>query len=330
MTREALLEIRDLKVEFQTYAGVVKAVDIQSLAIRPGEFLGLVGETGCGKTVTSLAICGLITGPKGRIVSGEILFKGEDLLEKTPREMNEVRGKRIAMVFQDPMSSLNPTFTVGDMITRIIQRHQGVTRKEAFARAARVFETVRLPEPEETLRRFPHELSGGMRQRVMIAMALSCSPDLLIADEPTTALDVTIQAQILALLGDLKEEIDASVLLITHNLGVVAQTCDRVAVMYAGNVVEVAPTQDIFARALHPYTRGLLKALPRPGTRGKRLAVIEGVVPNLVDPPPGCRFEPRCPQGQAVCTGGSPALVTVGHDHQVACHMADLSREEAL
>lgn len=316
-----MLKIRGLRVEFLTYGGVVRAVDIEELSINNGEFLGLVGETGCGKTVTSLAVCGLVSG-KGRVAGGEILLDGEDLLKKPASEMRKIRGKKIAMIFQDPISSLNPVFTVGDMVTRIIQKHSSLDKEQALLKAVEALRVVRLPEPERILRQFPHELSGGMCQRVMIAMALSCEPRLLIADEPTTALDVTIAAQILDLLRDLREQVDMSVLMITHNLGVVAEICDRVAVMYAGHVVEVSPTAPLFENAFHPYTHGLMRAVPGSHTRGRRLNVIEGTVPNLADPPPGCRFHPRCPRAVAVCAERTPILTHVGDEHYVACHLA--------
>ena len=326
MGDESLLSIKGLQVEFKTFDGIVKAVSIEELTLGHNEFLGLVGETGCGKTVTSLAVCGLISG-KGRISSGEIIFAGEDLLKKSPAQARKTRGKDIAMIFQDPISSLNPVFTVGDMITRIIRKHTGISRKEAQRRAVEAFRVVKLPTPEQVLRQFPHQLSGGMCQRVMIAMALACEPKLLIADEPTTALDVTIAAQILELLKNIRSKMDLSLLLITHNLGVVAQVCDRVAVMYAGNVVEVAPTRIFFKQPLHPYARGLLKAVPSPQTRGKKLAMVKGAVPSLLNPPQGCRFHPRCPQVQDICRKKVPLLEDYGQGRRVACHFAHELRE---
>ena len=326
MGDESLLSIKGLQVEFKTFDGIVKAVSIEELTLGHNEFLGLVGETGCGKTVTSLAVCGLISG-KGRISSGEIIFAGEDLLKKSPAQARKTRGKDIAMIFQDPISSLNPVFTVGDMITRIIRKHTGISRKEAQRRAVEAFRVVKLPTPEQVLRQFPHQLSGGMCQRVMIAMALACEPKLLIADEPTTALDVTIAAQILELLKNIRSKMDLSLLLITHNLGVVAQVCDRVAVMYAGNVVEVAPTRIFFKQPLHPYARGLLKAVPSPQTRGKKLAMVKGAVPSLLNPPQGCRFHPRCPQVQEICRKKVPLLEDYGQGRRVACHFAHELRE---
>lgn len=320
MNERCILSIKELEVEFKTFSGIVKAVNIEELEILQGEFLGLVGETGCGKTVTSLAVCGLISG-KGKISAGEIFFNGEDLLTKSPAQAREIRGREIAMIFQDPTSSLNPVFTVGDMITRIIQKHRGVSRKEAANLAVEAFNMVRLPTPESILCQYPHQLSGGMCQRVMIAMALACGPKLLIADEPTTALDVTIAAQILELLNEIRSKIDLSLLLITHNLGVVAQVCDRVAVMYAGNVVEIASTRELFKKPLHPYTAGLLRAVPAPQTKGRKLAVIEGMVPNLLNPPPGCRFHPRCPHARDICKTKVPLMEKYENGRRAACHL---------
>jgi len=314
-----LMSIRDLKVGFRVYGGTVQAVDLQYLSLQTGETLALVGETGCGKSVTARAILRLL--PPGKaVVSGSIIFRGEDLLSKSEREMDRVRGKEISMVFQDPMSSFNPVFPVGDAMVRAIRLHQGVTAREARQRAIEVFRLVRLPRPEAVLSMYPHELSGGMRQRVMIAMALSCRPSLLIADEPTTALDVTIQAQILRLLVDLRREVGAAVIFITHNLGVVAQIAQNVAVMYAGDVVEWGPVEDIFYHPAHPYTRLLLAAIPRRGSKG-RLQVIHGEVPSALRLPRGCRFAPRCPAAREVCRHERPRL----HAHAgraVACHFA--------
>lgn len=312
-----LLRIRDLRVGFRVYGGTVQAVDLHYLSLGAGEVLALVGETGCGKSVTARAILRLL--PPGKaVVSGSILFRGEDLLRKSEREMDRIRGKEISMVFQDPMSAFNPVFPVGDVMVRAIRLHQGVGAKEARERAVEMFRLVRLPRPEATLRMYPHELSGGMRQRVMIAMALSCRPSLLIADEPTTALDVTIQAQILRLLVELRQQVRAAVIFITHNLGVVAQIAERVAVMYAGDVVEWGPVEDIFYHPAHPYTSLLLAAIPRRGGRGK-LQVIGGEVPNALRLPPGCRFAPRCPRAQEVC-GRERPLLQVRGGRAVACH----------
>jgi len=313
-----LLAIRDLAVRFYTYQGIVHAVDIERFSIHKRESIGLVGETGCGKTVTSLAILGLIPST-GRIESGEIIFKGEDLLKKSKEAMRQIVGKQISMVFQNPVSSLNPVFTVGDQVTSIIRLHQNIGKGEAEKRAIETFELVRLPDPKKTMKSYPHELSGGMCQRAMIAMALSCNPDLLIADEPTTALDVTIQAQILKLMSELKEEINTSILLITHDLSIVAQTCDRVAVMYAGNLVEAGTIQAIFKDPRHPYTKGLLEAIPKLGSIERKLRGIEGAVPSLLNPPEGCRFHPRCSKAMGTCKEMSPRQIEVETGHCVSC-----------
>jgi len=320
MPEQPLLEIKNLKINFKTYQGTVQAVDIDHFSIGRGEYVGLVGETGCGKSVTTLAILRLLP-PSGRVVSGEILFKGEDLLKKSLKEMENIRGKQISIVFQNPSSSLNPVFTVGEQITRILMLHQNLKKEEAKRKAVKILSLVRLPNPYKILDRYPHELSGGMCQRVMIAMALSCNPDLLIADEPTTALDVTIQAQILKLMRELKDKIGASILLITHDLSVVAQLCDKVAVMYAGRIVEQGKVRDIFKKPLHPYTRGLLEAIPVVGKREKRLKGIEGFVPDMLNPPPGCRFHPRCPYATEICNVKSPDSFHVENGHYVSCFL---------
>jgi len=317
-SEEILLDIRDLKVRFYTYQGIVHAVDIERFTIYQRESVGLVGETGCGKTVTSLAILGLIP-TTGRIESGEIIFKGEDLLKKSKDEMRQIVGKQISMIFQNPVSSLNPVFTIGDQIVSVIRLHQNLGKAEAKKKAIEMLELVRLPDPRKIMKSYPHELSGGMCQRAMIAMALSCNPDLLIGDEPTTALDVTIQAQILKLMNELKEKINTSILLITHDLSVVAQTCDRVAVMYAGNLVEAGTTRAVFKDPRHPYTKGLLDAIPKLGSRERRLRGIEGAVPSLLNPPEGCRFNPRCPMAMKTCRQMSPKLIEVETGHYVSC-----------
>lgn len=322
-----LLEIKNLEINFYTYQGVVHAVDIDRFLIHRKEKVGLVGETGCGKTVTSLSILGLVPSP-GRVVRGEILFKGEDLLKKSKRAMRDIVGKQISTIFQNPTSSLNPVFTVGEQVTRVIRLHQGVGKREAQRRAVEMFQLVQLPDPEKMLKSYPHELSGGMCQRVMIAMALSCNPDLLIADEPTTALDVTVQAQILKLMEELKEKIEASILLITHDLSTIAQLCDRVAVMYAGSVVEDGRVKDIFKDPRHPYTRGLLDAIPRPGRRERKLRGIGGFVPDLLNPPPGCRFHPRCPHVMDVCGEQRPQSTELMNEHSVSCFLYDGRGEE--
>ena len=315
---EILLKIKNLKVNFYTYRGIVKAVNIDNLKIYKGETLGLVGETGCGKSVTASAMLKLIPSP-GKIEEGEIIFEGENLIAK--KEMREIRGERIAMIFQDPMASLNPVFTIGEQITRVIRTHTSMEKKEAEKRAIEMLKIVELPDPEKMLKSYPHELSGGQRQRVMIVMALSCNPSLLIADEPTTALDVTIQAQILRLLNNLKSRINASILLITHNLGVVAQICDRVAVMYAGNIVEYGDIKEVFKNPKHPYTVGLLETVPNPKKKVEMLSVIKGNVPNLIDPPSGCRFHPRCKYMRDICKKKRPKLIEIGKEHKVSCFL---------
>lgn len=281
---------------------------------------GLVGETGCGKTVTALTILRLLPS-NAKIRTGHVRFLGEELLSKTDSEMQQLRGTKISMVFQDPATSLNPVFSVGEQITRVLRIHEKLEKGEAAARATELFRRVGLPDPENVLRSYPHELSGGMQQRVMISMALACHPKLLIADEPTTAVDVTIQAQILDLLLELQREFHLSVLLITHNMGIVAETCQRVGVMYAGTVAEVATTKDLFREPLHPYTQRLLRSLPRPDARGQPLASIPGNVPSLIDPPPGCRYHPRCEFAMKSCAIRRPALLEHRPGHRAACFL---------
>jgi peptide/nickel transport system ATP-binding protein len=319
---EALLEIQGLKTHFKTDDGMVRAVDGVDLTVGRGETLSVVGESGCGKTVTAMTVLKLIAMPPGQIVAGRILWKGRDLVPLGVDEMQHIRSKEIAIIFQEPMTSLNPVYTVGDQIAEVVRLHQGVGRREAMDRAIEMLRLVHVPAPERRVRDYPHQLSGGMRQRVMIAMALACSPQLLIADEPTTALDVTIQAQILDLLGEMKEQFGMAILLITHAMGVVAEVAQRVAVMYAGRVVEEAPVQELFAHPLHPYTQGLIRSIPRlDATSGKkrRLEAISGTVPSLLDPPPGCRFAPRCKSATPACTRALPELRTIDGDHKVAC-----------
>lgn len=317
---QPLIQIRDLSTSFYTYEGVVKAVEEVDLDIMPQEILGLVGETGCGKSVTALSIMRLIYYPPGKIVSGKILLDGEDLVVKSEREMRKIRGEKMAMIFQDPMSSLNPVKKVGEMMTEVIRLHLRVSWKEAQRRAVASLSETEMPDPSYVLKQYPHELSGGMRQRVMIATAISLKPKLLIADEPTTALDVTTQAQILRLLRKLKENLKVAILIITHNLGVVAQLCNRVAVMYAGEIVEVGTVEDIFERPAHPYTLGLLRAIPRMDEKEDRLVGIEGNIPNLIDPPAGCRFHPRCEFCHAKCRIEKPNYRNLNQSHWVACH----------
>ncbi|MFQ6087331.1 MAG: ABC transporter ATP-binding protein [Candidatus Methanofastidiosia archaeon] len=318
---EVILEIRNLRTYFYTYEGVVRALDGINLDIKKGEAVGLVGETGCGKSVTALSIMRLIQSPPGKIVGGEILFEGKNLLELTEDEMRDIRGNEIAMIFQEPMTSLNPVFTIESQMREIIMLHQKVGKDEAKKRALEMLKLVGMPDPEKVLKQYPHELSGGMRQRAMIAMEISCSPDLLIADEPTTALDVTIQAQILKLIKGIMGEIDASLLLITHDLGVIAKICDRVAVMYAGVIVEFADVRSIFKDPMHPYTKGLINAIPKLSEKRERLEIIRGRVPNLIHPPSGCRFHPRCDFRMDICDKEKPPAFNVKSEHSVACYL---------
>jgi peptide/nickel transport system ATP-binding protein len=313
-----LLSVEGLATHFPTGAGVLRAVDGVSFTIDRGEVLGLVGESGCGKSVTSLSIMRLLP-PPGRIAAGRILFEGEDLLGKDAEAMRRVRGARIAMVFQEPMTSLNPVFSIGDQIASAVLAHGGAGRHAAWERTHAMLDLVQIPSPRQRARDYPHQLSGGLRQRAMIAMALAAGPALLIADEPTTALDVTIQAQILDLLRRLQAERGMAVLLITHDLGVVAELCHRVAVIYGGRIVELAPVGRLFARPIHPYTRGLLECLPQPSRFGQPLASIEGVPPDLRQPGAGCRFAPRCAHAIPSCRRDDPALVEREPGHFVAC-----------
>ncbi|MCG0276216.1 MAG: ABC transporter ATP-binding protein [Thermosediminibacteraceae bacterium] len=322
------MEIKDLTVKFFTDDGVVTAVDRVSFDIKRGETLGMVGESGCGKSVTSLAIMRLLPSPPARISSGNIIFEGEDLLAKSEAEMRRIRGNRISMIFQEPMTSLNPVLTVGRQISEAITLHQKLSRKEAMERAVEMLRLVGIPNPDKRYYEYPHQMSGGMRQRVMIAMALSCNPKLLIADEPTTALDVTIQAQILDLIGRLKDQVGMSILLITHDLGVVAEMAQRIVVMYAGQVVEEAACEDLFENPLHPYTEGLLKSIPKLEGEKGRLHVIEGTVPNPLDLPPGCRFNPRCPEAAEICREKSPALLEMANGRRVRCFLRGSRPEE--
>jgi oligopeptide transport system ATP-binding protein len=325
-----LLEVRNLQTHFHTQDGVVKAVDGVSLAVDRGETLGIVGESGCGKSVTSLSIMRLIPSPPGKIAGGQILFDGEDLLQQSEERMRHIRGNRIAMIFQDPMTSLNPVLTIGRQITESLELHLKLSRREAQNRAAELLDMVGIPSASKRLDDYPHQFSGGMRQRVMIAMALSCNPELLIADEPTTALDVTIQAQILELINRLKEELDTAVIIITHDLGVVAGMTDRVTVMYAGRVVEEGPTREIFENPRMPYTIGLLRSIPRlDEARGRKLNPIRGLPPNLIDLPPICAFSPRCDFAQERCITTRPELRPVGARHAAACHF-DITLETPM
>jgi peptide/nickel transport system ATP-binding protein len=319
---QPLLAIEGLKTHFATDDGMIHAVDGVDLSIERGETLGVVGESGCGKTVTAMTVMKLVAMPPGKIVAGRILWQGRDLVPLGPDDMRSIRAKEIAIVFQEPMTSLNPVYTIGEQIAEVIRLHERVGQSAALEKTVDMLKLVHIPDPERRVRDYPHQFSGGMRQRVMIAMALSCRPKLLIADEPTTALDVTIQAQILDLLGELKEKFGMAVMLITHAMGVIAETAQRVAVMYAGKVVEEAPVAKLFASPLHPYTQGLIRSIPRvdtAATQKKRLEAIGGVVPSLLEPPPGCRFAARCKYARAICTEETPPLREVRPGHKVAC-----------
>ncbi len=316
----ALLEVRDLRTYFTTDAGEARAVDGVSFSIEKGEVLGIVGESGCGKSVTSLSIMRLIPQPPGQIMPGSsIRFRDEELVTASERRMREIRGNDIAMIFQEPMTSLNPVFPVGEQIAEALRLHRKLPKAEARKGAIDMLRLVGIPDPEERVDHYPHQLSGGQRQRVMIAIALSCEPDLLVADEPTTALDVTIQAQILELLADLRNRLGMAIMLITHDLGVVAEVCDRVVVMYAGEVVEEGPVAEIFNNPRHPYTQGLMQAIPRLGQRNERLAVIPGMVPSATNWPVGCRFHTRCPYEFDVCVREHPELFVINEKHQSRC-----------
>jgi peptide/nickel transport system ATP-binding protein len=325
---EPILEIADLRTWFFTRDGVVRAVDGVSFHVIPGETLAIVGESGCGKSVTALSVLRLIPSPPGRIVSGAIRFAGRNLLDLSDAQMREVRGNEISMIFQEPMTSLNPVLTIGRQIAETLTLHQGLSRNEALARAVDMLRLVHIPEAERRIAGYPHQLSGGMRQRVMIAMALACNPKLLIADEPTTALDVTIQAQILDLMRELKQKIDAAIVLITHDLGVVAEMAQRVVVMYAGRKAEEAPVGPLFRRPLHPYTKGLLNSVPRLGAtlasqRAPRLAEIPGTVPSLREPIAGCPFAERCTFASDICGREMPAFEEKEAGHYAACFHSD-------
>ena len=324
---EPLLDVKDLKVHFHTDDGVVKAVDGVSYSIQPGETLGIVGESGSGKSVSSLTVMGLINSAQARI-SGEVIFQGQDLLKLPVDEMRLIRGAKISMIFQDPMTSLHPFYKVGDQIAEAVLQHQKVSKKEAFQLAVEMLGKVNIPRPDERAKQFPHEFSGGMRQRAMIAMALALNPDLLIADEPTTALDVTVQAQILDLIDRLKDEFNAAVIIITHDLGVVAEHCDNINVMYAGKIVEAGNTDDIYYKPHHPYTWGLIGSIPSMhGTGKERLNPIRGLPPSLINVPPGCAFNPRCPYVMDVCKTDVPALIPSDGHHAAACHLSLAEKE---
>lgn len=319
---ENILEIKGLKTQFFTKRGVVPAVDGIDIAVPAGKIVGIVGESGCGKSVTAMSIMQLVQRP-GRIVEGSILLDGDELVGKTPAQINDIRGDKIAMIFQEPMTSLNPVYTVGKQVSEAILLHQKVTREEAKRRTIEAFREVGIPEPDKRYSSYPHQLSGGLRQRVMIAMALVCNLRLMIADEPTTALDVTIEAQILHLMRELQKKNGTSIIMITHNLGVVAELCDIVYVMYAGKVMETATVYDLFDAPLHPYTYGLLNSIPKTALTRERLYTIRGMVPNLLDLPKGCRFCPRCDRAMKICTEREPELAEVAAGHFVRCHLYD-------
>jgi peptide/nickel transport system ATP-binding protein len=316
---DSLLQVKDLVTSFKTDRGIIRAVDGISFDIRKGQTVGLVGESGCGKSVTSLSILRLIQSPPGFVERGSINFDGKNILDLDDAGMRSIRGNRISMIFQEPMTSLNPVFTIGDQIGEVFRIHQGMNKKEARAKSIDMLRLVKIPAPESRVDEYPHQLSGGMRQRVMIAMALACNPELLIADEPTTALDVTIQAQILDLMADLQKTLNMAILLITHDLGVVAEVCDYVMVMYAGKIAEQAPVKDLFKDPKHPYTKGLLNSIPKLGHKTEYLPTIEGQVPSLSKLPKGCRFQDRCPFVMDKCRVDEPVLVEVGPERKVAC-----------
>ena len=321
-TDAPLLDIRGLKTHFATDAGWLHAVDGVDLSVHRGETVCVVGESGCGKSVTAMSVLKLLPMPPGRIIAGQILWQGRDLVSLPEGEMRRIRAKQIAIVFQEPMTSLNPVYTVGQQIAEVLRLQEGLNRRDAMDRAVEMLRLVNIPTPERRVRDYPHQFSGGMRQRVMIAMALSCNPQLLIADEPTTALDVTIQAQILELLAELKSRLGMSILLITHAMGVVAEVAQRVVVMYAGKVIEEATVEKLFANPRHPYTQGLIRSIPRidlVATHKIRLEAIAGTVPKLINPPEGCRFAPRCKYASSACTQATPALREIAPGHKVAC-----------
>jgi len=316
-----LLRVVDLRTYFHTDEGTAKAVDGVGFEIPRGKTLGLVGESGCGKSVTALSIMQLVPSPPGKIEGGSVFLGETDLVRLSERQMRRIRGKDISMVFQEPMTSLNPVFTVGNQVMEVLRLHQKMSKREARDKTIELLSRVRIPVPDQRINEYPHQLSGGMKQRVMIAMALACNPVLLIADEPTTALDVTIQAQLLDLLNALQEQFKMSILLITHDLGVIAETADFVAVMYAGKIVEYASAEDLFGEPKHPYTLGLLGSLPKMGKKKRKLAVIPGNVPNPLYFPPGCRFHPRCPNVMDICCKWEPPLAEVASRHKAACFL---------
>ncbi len=318
-----LLEVRDLRTYFYTYEGVARAVDGASFYLDKGEALGIVGESGCGKSVTASSIMRIVPQPPGKIVGGTILYQGQDLTQMTQKQMRRIRGRRIAMIFQEPMTSLNPVFTIGDQIAEMFILHKQMNKRSALEAAVEMLDRVQIPAPHRRVTEYPHQLSGGMRQRAMIAMALACDPELLIADEPTTALDVTVQAQILDLMNQLKDNFGTAIQMITHDLGVIAEMADRIVVMYAGRVVEEAETVELFQHTLHPYTKGLLGSIPMLGSRTageqRKLNEIKGMVPSLYDLPDGCKFRERCPEAMQICGEQEPELSAINANHAVRC-----------
>jgi len=320
-----LIQVQDLKTYFSTFEGVAKAVDDVTFHVDKGEVLGIVGESGCGKSVTAQSIMRLIPEPPGKIVQGQILFDRNDIVQLTMEQMRTIRGKRIAMIFQEPMTSLNPVYTIGNQISEMFILHEKRSKRESWERSVEMLQKVQIPAPEKRVHEYPHQLSGGMRQRAMIAMALACNPEILIADEPTTALDVTIQAQILDLMLQLKDDYDTAVMMITHDLGVIAEIAQRVIVMYAGKVVEEAKAIAIFEDPKHPYTQGLLQSIPKLGQRSiqgrQRLKEISGIVPSLYELAPGCHFSPRCPHAMQICSKNPPQMIDLGDGHLVRCFL---------
>ncbi|SDK05253.1 ABC transporter ATP-binding protein [Sediminibacillus albus] len=325
-----ILEVKQLHTHFFTKAGVVKAVDGVHFDIKPGETLGIVGESGSGKSITAMSIMRLIPSPPGKIVDGQVLFKGENLLNKSEKQMRKIRGKEISMIFQDPMTSLNPVFTIEKQMVETILVHENLNKQQARNRAVELLELVGIPEARGRLKNYPHEFSGGMRQRVMIAMALACNPEVLIADEPTTALDVTIQAQILELLAKLQKELGMAIIMITHDLGVVSEVCDRVMVMYAGKPVEYTDKKSLFKQPKHPYTLGLMNSIPKISAKKEKLEAIEGLPPDLRALPGGCSFAPRCSQATEICLTTDPVLIEHGNNHHVRCLLYEEETEKVV
>ncbi|MEK5331693.1 MULTISPECIES: ABC transporter ATP-binding protein [unclassified Lysinibacillus] len=321
MKRDTVLEVKNLQTYFYSSEGVAKAVDGVSFTLHKGETLGIVGESGCGKSMTSLSLLRLVPSPPGKIINGEILLNNTDLLKLSEEELRKIRGNKISMIFQEPMTSLNPVLTVGEQIAETIRLHQGLSRKEAWQQAVEMIRLVGIPAPEKRAKQEPYQLSGGMRQRIMIAMALACTPDVLIADEPTTALDVTIQAQIIDIIRNLQQQLGMSIIFITHDLGVVAEICDKIAVMYAGQVVEEGSTDSLFAKPLHPYTNGLIQSLPKLYEDQEELSTIHGTVPSPYHYPNGCRYAERCPFATELCHAQQPELITIESDKKVRCWM---------